>query len=155
MISNTSVRCVFLIRFPPKILNPIEFISKNPFKNFLKISAPFQSPDAKFYVWALACHFVCKPAIMSQCWFSYIIIDPLIILLCTLVVRFLVRFFNCMVTDDDHVTNIRYGFVAQFGRYDVIGDSDVLLRVSIKISKGKKFRNVHYALKNCIPIKPW
>lgn len=42
--------------------------------------------------------------------------------------RFLVRFFNCMVTDDDHVTNIRYGFVAQFGRYDVIGDSDVLLR---------------------------
>lgn len=75
---------------------------------------------------------------MSQCWFSYIIIDPLIILLCTLVVRFLVRFFNCMVTDDDHMTNIRYGFVAQFGRYDVIGDSDVLLRVSIKISKGKK-----------------
>lgn len=42
--------------------------------------------------------------------------------------RFLVRFFNCMVTDDDHVTNIRYGFVAQFGRYDVIGDSNVLLR---------------------------
>lgn len=42
--------------------------------------------------------------------------------------RFLVRFFSCMVQDDDHVTDVRFGFVAQFGIYDVICDSDVLLR---------------------------
>lgn len=126
----------FLIRFPPTAFNPIEIFFNKLIENFLKISAPFQSLDTKLCL--SSCFPLCLhtgDTISVLVFIQYFLIW---LFLCSIVVRFLVRFFSCMVQDDDHVTDVRFGFVAQFGIYDVICDSDVLLRVFIRFIKGNK-----------------